>query len=86
MALSALERLNVSIAEAEVTSLIEQIGDLIDIVRSFDHLAIKERRHPSMQLKYRFVNGLLYLQPVLDSMAAIIDEYILFIRPLQSSL
>jgi hypothetical protein len=86
VALSALEKLNVPVAEPEVTSLIEQIGDLVDIVRSFDHLATKERRHPSVQLEYRSADGLLHLQSVLDSTAAIIDECALFIRPLQSSL
>ena len=85
-ALSALEKLNISVVEPEVTSLVEQIEDLIDIVRSFDHLATKERRHPSVHLKFHSANGLLHLQSVLDSTAAIIDECTLFIRPLQSSL
>lgn len=84
--LSTLENLNVPFAEPEVSSLIEQIGDLVDIVRSFDHLATKERRHPSLQLEHRSADGLLHLQSVLDSTAAIIDECNLFIRPLQPSL
>ncbi|KAK3935095.1 hypothetical protein QBC46DRAFT_272503 [Diplogelasinospora grovesii] len=85
-ALSALENLNTSGAEPEVTSVVEQIGDLVDIVRSFDDLATKERRHPSVHQKFRSANGLLHLQSVLDSTSAIIDECTLFIRPLQSSL
>ena len=85
-ALSALEKLNTPGAEPEVTRLIEQVGDLVDVVRSFDLLATKERRHPSVQLEYRSADGLLHLQSVLDSTAAITDECTLYVRPLQSYL
>jgi len=84
--LGVLEKINVSGAEPEVASLVEQVSDLIDIVHSFDHLATKERRHPSVHLKFRSPNALLHLQAVLDSTAAIIDECTPFVRPLQSSL
>jgi hypothetical protein len=83
-ALGALENLNLSIAESEVTSLVEQIGDLIDIVRSFQSLATAERRNPSVHLKIRSASGLLHLQSVIDSTAAIIDECSPFIQTLQS--
>jgi len=82
---SAFEKLHISTTEPEVARLIEQIDDLIDIVSSFDNLATKERRHPSVHLTLRSANGLLHLQSVLDSTAAILDECTVFIRLLQSS-
>jgi hypothetical protein len=81
-----LEKINVSGAESEATSLAEQLSDLIDIVHSFDQLATKERRHPSVHLKFRSPNAILHLQAVLDSTAVILDECNPFVRPLQSSL
>jgi hypothetical protein len=85
---SVLENLNVSGSEPEVASLVELVSDLIDIAQSFDQLATKERRHPSIQLKIQSQNAssLLHLRAVLDSTAAIIDECTPFIRPLQPSL
>jgi hypothetical protein len=84
--LSILEKINVSGAEPEVASLVEQVSDLIDIVQEFDHLATQERRHPSVHLKVRSPSALLHLQAVLDSTATIIHECTPFVRPLRSSL
>jgi len=72
--------------EPELPRSLEQVGDLIDIVQSFNELATQERRNPSVHQKFRSANALLHLQSVLDSAAAILDECALFIRPLQSGL
>ncbi|KAK3346014.1 hypothetical protein B0T25DRAFT_612183 [Lasiosphaeria hispida] len=86
-ALATLERLNILVSEPEVTNLCEQIGDLVDIVLSFDNLATQERRHPTVHLKFRSAQALLHLQTLLSSTTAIIDECsALFIRPLQSNI
>lgn len=84
--LKLLEKINVSGAEPEVASLVEQVSDLVDIVQSFDHLATKERRHPSTHLSLRSATAVLHLQAVLDSTSAIFDECTPFVRPLQANL
>lgn len=81
-----LGSLDVSGSEPELTSLAEQVSDLIDIVSLFDQLATKERRHPSVHIKFRSPNTLLHLRAVLDSTVATIYECYPFVRPLQSSL
>ena len=74
--LGALEKLDISDAEPEVVSLVEQVGDLLDIVRSFQQLATTERRNHSVQLKIGSGNGLLHLQLVSGAVAAIIEDCI----------
>ncbi|KAF2829587.1 hypothetical protein CC86DRAFT_437443, partial [Ophiobolus disseminans] len=84
--LGVLEKINVSGAEPEVASLVEQVSDLVDIVQEFDSLATRERRHPSIHLKIRSPSALLHLRAVLDSTATLINECSPFVRPLRSSL
>ncbi|KAK8046223.1 hypothetical protein PG996_014287 [Apiospora saccharicola] len=78
--LSALE------AEPEMTDLSEQVGDIIEIVRSFDQLATAERRNPSGSLSLQSRNGAFHLGPVLDSTSSMIDECALFSHPLLSGI
>ncbi|KAF2120035.1 hypothetical protein BDV96DRAFT_317649 [Lophiotrema nucula] len=85
-ALSAIEKLNLPRAEPAIRGLVERLGDLIDIVGSFDSLATKERRHPSVHLNIRSANALLHLQSVLSSTEAINEECSLFIQPLPSAI
>ena len=82
--LGALEKLDISDAEPEVVSLVEQVGDLVDIVRSLQQLATTERRNPSVHLKFGSGNGLLHLQSVSDGVAAIIEECIPLAATLQA--
>jgi hypothetical protein len=83
-----LENLNISSSEPEVARVVELVSDLIDIVQSFEKLATKERRHPSIHLNFRSQNAssLLHLRAILDSTSAIIDECRPFVRLLQPSL
>lgn len=83
---TVLENIDVSCDGAGVTSLVEQVSDLVDICQSFDRLATQERRHPSVHLQIRSPIALLHLRTVLDSTAAIIYECLPFARLLQSSL
>ncbi|KAK4184533.1 hypothetical protein QBC35DRAFT_525464 [Podospora australis] len=76
ISLNALQRLddNSTSSEPEVTALIEQLDDLVDIVRSFEQLSITERRRHSLRVRFVSPPALLHLQRVLESIADIIDE------------
>ncbi|KAI1285627.1 hypothetical protein F5Y03DRAFT_407018 [Xylaria venustula] len=84
---SVLETLKVPAAELEVTAILsEQIGDLIDITISFDDVATMERRKPSVHARPHSAGGLLHLESVVRSTAAVIGECTLFIQILQSTI
>ena len=84
---SALEKLNLDYlnAQPDVGGLIDQIIDLTDIIRSFQHLATAERQGPSVFLKFGPASDLLHLQSVVDNTAAIIEDCAAFINVLQST-
>ncbi|KAI1357978.1 hypothetical protein F5Y08DRAFT_131670 [Xylaria arbuscula] len=84
---SALDELRVPVAEPEIiTSLFEQIGDLVEIALSFDNIATNERRNPLAYARFHSAGGLLHLEMVVSSTAAVVDECTLFIQALKTTI
>ncbi|KAI1262302.1 hypothetical protein F5Y18DRAFT_397927 [Xylariaceae sp. FL1019] len=82
----ALESLKITVAPPEVvTSLTEQIDDLIEVAASFDHMATTERRNPSAHASLYSAGSLLHLESVVESTTEVVDECSLFTQLLQST-
>lgn len=82
----SLEALNASGSESEVTDLLEQSKDLVDITASLNNLATKERRNPSAHSGALSASDLVHLQSVVGGTATIIEDCSMLIEALQSSL
>jgi hypothetical protein len=81
-----LEDLSVSVSELEVTELLEQIKDLIEITASIHELSTKRRRNYSATVGSLSTSDLMHLRPVLYSTATTTEECTIFVRALESSL
>ena len=82
----ALEKLDTLSPEPEATELIEQVKDLVDISGSFNDLAMRERRKPSLHPGSASASDLIHLQSVLEGTAATTEECTVLTRAIQSSL